>query len=368
MPDRLISQRWVVMAYPLIMGEVPKLGEKFLVNNTPLFGTSPIELFGHDGLNTRQLYEEYVQYGGAAGQTGLLNAIQIEIQNRISAIDAEALARAAKDLDLQQQITEVRRNAPHMVGFVSIDDPASRPSAVIHDNDLWITAVTNPMTFPVTGVQMRLGGTWVTAPDYTPETFDLLSNLNDDHGYYWFGADWNIQDFYLNVEDYRLKTDQDELDALKAPVNNPDFTGRPLAPLNDKTAQRQLLVTENFWELKDMILQAAGAIRGTYNGLRRVTEDGDTRQIEDASRIPVMYISLDQTYIMFNNQYTQSQIIALVLPENASNKTVLWSTGDSAVATVSDGLVTAAGNGECEITATTEDGAYSAVCSVVVNL
>ena len=61
------------------------------------------------------------------------------------------------------------------------------------------------------------------------------------------------------------------------------------------------------------------------------------------------------------------QVVATVLPANASNKTVLWSTSDQTVATVnSNGLVTAESAGEATITATTQDGNFFATTLVTV--
>lgn len=61
-------------------------------------------------------------------------------------------------------------------------------------------------------------------------------------------------------------------------------------------------------------------------------------------------------------------IRATVLPDNATDKAIVWSSGDVSVATVnSDGLVTAVGIGECIITASAADSSgVSASCSVIV--
>lgn len=57
-----------------------------------------------------------------------------------------------------------------------------------------------------------------------------------------------------------------------------------------------------------------------------------------------------------------------VLPEEANNKTVIWTSSDSEVATVSNGAITAIALGECDITCISTDGSdISAVCHVVVN-
>ena len=59
-------------------------------------------------------------------------------------------------------------------------------------------------------------------------------------------------------------------------------------------------------------------------------------------------------------------LTATVLPSDASNKEVRWSSSDPSVATVSNGLVTAVGEGSATITATTVDGGFSARCTVNV--
>ena len=61
---------------------------------------------------------------------------------------------------------------------------------------------------------------------------------------------------------------------------------------------------------------------------------------------------------------SQLNLIATVLPENTSNKTITWESTNSAVATVNDGIVTGVGQGECNIVATCGD--KQAVCHVIV--
>ena len=60
-------------------------------------------------------------------------------------------------------------------------------------------------------------------------------------------------------------------------------------------------------------------------------------------------------------------LTATVLPENASNKSVTWSSDNPAVATVENGKVTAVKEGQATITVTTEDGGKTATCTVTVN-
>ena len=57
---------------------------------------------------------------------------------------------------------------------------------------------------------------------------------------------------------------------------------------------------------------------------------------------------------------------AIITPDNATNKNVFWSSDNETVAVVYNGEVTAKEEGTATIKVTTEDGQYSATCSVTV--
>lgn len=62
-----------------------------------------------------------------------------------------------------------------------------------------------------------------------------------------------------------------------------------------------------------------------------------------------------------------SSLQAVVIPQNATTKTVTWSSSAEGVATVSaSGIVTAVAAGSATITATTADGSYTDTCAVTV--
>lgn len=61
-------------------------------------------------------------------------------------------------------------------------------------------------------------------------------------------------------------------------------------------------------------------------------------------------------------------LTASILPDNANNKSVNWTSDNTDVATVVDGVITAVSSGECNITCASTDGSnVSAVCHIVVN-
>ena len=82
--------------------------------------------------------------------------------------------------------------------------------------------------------------------------------------------------------------------------------------------------------------------------------------------VPVQSVSLDKTTLDLNVG-ENATLVATVLPENADDKSVTWSSSNTAVATVdATGKVTAVAAGEAVITVTTTDGGKTATCAVTV--
>ena len=82
---------------------------------------------------------------------------------------------------------------------------------------------------------------------------------------------------------------------------------------------------------------------------------------------PVTSITIDKTSVNMHVAETV-QLTATILPENATNKNVVWDSFNESVATVNDtGLVTAVSAGQCFVTASAGDGSnVSANCVVTV--
>lgn len=81
---------------------------------------------------------------------------------------------------------------------------------------------------------------------------------------------------------------------------------------------------------------------------------------------PVSSVSLNKSSTTLEVGDTET-LTATLFPDNATNKNVSWSSDDTDVATVSNGVVTAVGVGTAIITVTTEDGSKTATCAVTVN-
>lgn len=102
------------------------------------------------------------------------------------------------------------------------------------------------------------------------------------------------------------------------------------------------------------------------------TEDGN---LSDACtvtvEIPVIAVAsveLNSHTLKLETNNTH-QLVANVLPENATNKYVRWASSNLDIATVNaDGIVTAISKGDVIITVTTEDGDLSDSCTVTVEM
>ncbi|HHX24517.1 MAG TPA: hypothetical protein GX723_11040 [Thermoanaerobacterales bacterium] len=82
---------------------------------------------------------------------------------------------------------------------------------------------------------------------------------------------------------------------------------------------------------------------------------------------PVTGVTLDQLELCLTEGGEGVVLMATVGPEDASNKTVTWSSSDEMVATVDNGLVTPLALGTTIITVTTVDGGYTATCDVTIS-
>ena len=87
---------------------------------------------------------------------------------------------------------------------------------------------------------------------------------------------------------------------------------------------------------------------------------------EEPAPVAVASVTLDSTSIILEEGESRN-LTATVSPSNAENKTVLWTSSNSSVASVKEGLVTALKPGSATITVKTEDGGKTATCQVTVN-
>lgn len=117
-------------------------------------------------------------------------------------------------------------------------------------------------------------------------------------------------------------------------------------------------------------------VGGTYTVIvDKVVQDyGDIMMLDNVrqtvtvpERISPQSVTLDRNRLSLILT-DKVRLIATVLPANADNKSVIWTSSDNSVATVDAlGNVTAVGIGSARITATTAEGDLTAYCDVTVN-
>ena len=81
--------------------------------------------------------------------------------------------------------------------------------------------------------------------------------------------------------------------------------------------------------------------------------------------VAVTGVTLNKTSTSIAESYKET-LTATVAPSDASDKSVTWSSNNTSVATVADGVVTAVAPGNATITVTTTDGGKTATCAVTV--
>ena len=86
--------------------------------------------------------------------------------------------------------------------------------------------------------------------------------------------------------------------------------------------------------------------------------------------VKVSNVTVNPATVKLTSKGQTAQLSASVLPNNAENKSIVWSTSNASVATVdNNGIVTAVANGNATITAAALDGSGKyAECSVVVEI
>ena len=124
-------------------------------------------------------------------------------------------------------------------------------------------------------------------------------------------------------------------------------------------------------------VSSTGLVTAVANGsatITATTADGSNKTatctVTVNIPVPSTGISLSHTSATLTAQGQTLQLSATITPDNATDKSVTWTSSNTAVATVTNtGLVTAVANGSATLTATTADGSNkTATCTVMVSI
>ncbi|MBQ0088944.1 MAG: hypothetical protein KBT27_06400 [Prevotellaceae bacterium] len=81
-------------------------------------------------------------------------------------------------------------------GYVS----KTEPTGTLKEGELWYLGEEMPTTFPINVKEYKNGAWSALVVQYTPVSLDLWADLENKHGYYWFGNDWNLIDIDIEVD------------------------------------------------------------------------------------------------------------------------------------------------------------------------
>jgi uncharacterized protein YjdB len=184
------------------------------------------------------------------------------------------------------------------------------------------------------------------------DIWTIISGVNDDYPI--------LLSLVVDVTEVAL--DRSTIDIIVGDTTELTATVFP----SDATDQR---VT---WSSSDTSVAtvANGAVTAVNVGTAIITVttvDGGHTATCEVTVLPVAVtgVTLDRTSVSLTAGNTTG-LTATVFPSDATDKEVTWSSSDTSVATVANGVVTAVKVGTATITVTTNDGGFTATCAVTV--
>ena len=120
-------------------------------------------------------------------------------------------------------------------------------------------------------------------------------------------------------------------------------------------------------------VSSTGLVTGVTQGSVTITaqaEAANNTKVSATTNITITPISVISVSLSSNSETIKVgksvTLTPTINPSNATNKSVTWSSSNTSIATVSNGVVTGAGEGTATITVRTVDGNKTATCTVVV--
>lgn len=133
--------------------------------------------------------------------------------------------------------------------------------------------------------------------------------------------------------------------------------------MSNNSEYKQLLDSTTQQEIAQNL---ARAISGYFDSISAGSFPTGAESVGAVAQVPVTGVTLNKTELALVVGGSET-LTATVAPENATNKTVKWTSSDQKIATVDEsGKVTAVAAGTATVTATTEDGGKTAACKVTV--
>jgi hypothetical protein len=213
-------------------------------------------------------------------------------------------------------------------------------------------------------------------PDFSiniGETKDISIILDNETSFTAFQTDIYLPEGLSFVENSPVMTDRGLSHTISAKtfndgrvrlacmsLNNTPFTGDSGALVTLQVTATSDVSASCQIEMKNQRFSTTDAKEHIIpNSTTKVTTDGNLPQLVES-----IQLSQTQLKLKIGDKYT---LEAVVLPEDAADKSVVWSTSNSSIVSVKDGVVTALASGTATITVTATDGSdVQSTCEVVV--
>ncbi len=262
------------------------------------------------------------------------------------------------------------------------------------DAYLKIDAFPNKQQYRHIYIMARKDGTWRTPVlisgdvPLSENVFPTVARDVDQFAYLWYQSD-NEPGLHVNGDEDPVtdnliifkKIPVNDLFQLAVAVTSVSITPTSATLFLDETQQLTATVApinatnQNVtWSSSDdniATVDENGLVRAVAVGEATITVTTNDGGFTASSAITVEAvavtgISLNTSTATLNVSETL-QLNATIQPENATNQNVTWSSSDNSIATVNEnGLVTGVAEGTATITVTTEDGNFTATCTVTV--
>ncbi|MGN0483118.1 MAG: glycoside hydrolase family 9 protein [Lachnospiraceae bacterium] len=145
------------------------------------------------------------------------------------------------------------------------------------------------------------------------------------------------------------------------PTNDYSYQNLPVLTDNEMFENGNEVPTDRICVYADGTLVGGVEPDGTTPNGEKQDQSGDQTEKE----IPVTNITFREHERTMKIGDTFTPMVT-VIPKNATNPKLTWTSSDDSIATVEDGKITALKQGEAVITATSADGKKSAICKITV--
>jgi len=180
-----------------------------------------------------------------------------------------------------------------------------------------------------------------------------------------------LNKFYPNPSKLYIASGLDFADALSgstlaATDNAPIILVNPKSNALPVGIQNYLITLRN-----NGVHPEVTALGGESSVPQRLLDKINTILLNDqdtsGNNVAVTGVTLNQQTMTLAVGGSTGTLTATVAPDNATDQDVTWSSSDTSIVTVVNGVVTPVAGGTATITVTTEDGSKTAACTVTVN-